>query len=102
MEGCGGSVPVSGRPPRDAATRRNTAGGCLVGILDGECAVARSGGVELVVDEDGVVVACASIHGLFERIAAGAVGIGSREEDGSEGVFAAVVCAARTGKFVRR
>lgn len=102
MEGRGGGVPVSGRPPRDTATRRNAAGGRLVGISDGECAVARRGGVELVVDEDGVVVAGAGIHGLFERVTAGAAGIGSREEDGSEGIFAAVVRAARTAKFVRR
>lgn len=47
-------------------------------------------------------MAGAGIHGLCERVAAGAIGIGSRIEDGGEGIFAAVVRAAGTGKVVRR
>lgn len=102
MESRGGSVPVSSRPPRDTTTRRNATGGRLVGVSDGKSAIARCGVVELVVDEDRVVLASAGIHGLLESVAAGAVGIGSRIEDGGEGIFPAVVRAAGTGKAVGR
>ena len=100
MEGRGSRVPISGRSSSETARRRNTAGGLLVRVSDGEGAVAGRGGVELVVDCDGVVVAGAGVQGLLECVAAGPAGVRSRIEDGGEGILAAIVCAAGTGKAV--
>lgn len=103
LESRGGRVPVPRCPPRNIAACRHATGGRLVGVSDREGAVAGCGVVELVVYEDRVVVAGACVHGLLESLAAGAVGIGSRVEDGGEGIFpAAVVRAAGTGKAVGR
>lgn len=100
MEGRGSSVPISSRSSSEIAGRRNTAGGLLVWVSNGEGAVAGRGGVELVVDYNGVVVAGAGVQGLLECVAAGPAGIRSRIEDGGEGILAAIVCAAGTSKAV--
>lgn len=47
-------------------------------------------------------MAGAGFQGLFKGVAAEAVGIGPRREDGSEGILAAVVCTTGTGKAVGR